>query len=154
MAQSSEFIFGTQYYRAPTPEPENWEADLRSMKENGFKHVKFWVQWRWSHREENEFYFEDTDRLMDLAYENGLKVTLNVIFDVAPKWFLDRYPESQMVMADGRVVESKVCCYRQIGGFPEQRDSNRKGCLYIRERRTEKYKPFRRKQSGGTYDFP
>lgn len=134
MAQSGEFIFGTQYYRAPTPEPENWEADLRSMKENGFKHVKFWVQWRWSHREENEFYFEDTDRLMDLAYENGLKVTLNVIFDVAPKWFLDRYPESQMVMADGRVVESKVCCYRQIGGFP--------GTCYNHERAYEERMKF------------
>lgn len=118
MEKWDEFIYGTQYYRAPTPESQNWESDLKNMKEMGFSHVKFWVQWRWTHRDENEFYFEDTDRLMDLAYQNGLKVTLNVIFDVAPKWILDRWPDSVMVMANGKEVEPKVCCYRQIGGFP------------------------------------
>lgn len=113
-----DFIFGAQYYRAPTPSIESWERDLENMKKNGFNSVKFWVQWGWTHRDENEFYFDDIDRLMDLAYKNGLKVTLNVIFDVAPGWIFDKYPESKIVLANGTVVEPHAVGYRQIGGFP------------------------------------
>lgn len=36
-----DFIFGVQYYRAPTPSCENWESDLKNIKENGFNSVKF-----------------------------------------------------------------------------------------------------------------
>ena len=115
---SNEFLFGVQYYRAPTPEEDSWEDDLKNIRSLGFRHVKFWVQWRWTHRAEDEFYFDDIDRLMELAQQNGLKVTLNVIFDVAPKWFTDRHPESLMIRADGSIVEPVTACYRQIGGFP------------------------------------
>ena len=73
-----DFIFGAQYYRAPTPSRENWESDLRNMKAIGLNSVKFWVQWRWTHRGPDEFYYEDIDCLMDLAAKNGLKVTLNI----------------------------------------------------------------------------
>ena len=61
------FLFGAQYYRAPTPETECWETDLSRMKELGFTDVKFWVQWRWNNRRENEYDFGDLDRLTDLA---------------------------------------------------------------------------------------
>ena len=118
MVAQSDFIFGVQYYRAPTPAPESWADDLKNIKANGFNTVKFWVQWGWTHRDENEFYFADIDRLMDLAYENGLKVTLNVIFDVAPVWIFEKYPESKMVLANGSIVEPNAEGHRQIGGFP------------------------------------
>jgi beta-galactosidase len=112
------FIFGAQYYRAPTPEPKCWESDLRRMRELGFNHVKFWVQWRWSHRAPDRFVFDDIDRLMDLAHENGLAVTLNTIFDVAPSWVLKEWPDSFPVTADGMPVYPRAFCFRQIGGFP------------------------------------
>ena len=112
------FIFGAQYYRAPTPEQDCWETDLRRMHELGFNHVKFWVQWRWSHRAPERFYFEDTDRLMDLAHRYGLSVTLNTIFDVAPSWVLNAFPDSFPVTADGQSVYPRTYCFRQIGGFP------------------------------------
>lgn len=118
MEKTYDFIFGAQYYRAPTPAPENWESDLKRMKELGLDSVKFWVQWRWSHRGEDTFYFEDTDRLMDLAYKYGLKVTINVIFDVVPQWIVKKYPESKIVLANGHVAEPCAVSSRQIGGFP------------------------------------
>ncbi len=113
-----DFIFGAQYYRAPTPEKENWEQDLLNMKKSGMTHVKFWVQWRWTHRGEDEFYFDDTDALMDIAAKNGLKVTLNVIFDVAPLWVTKKYEDSLIVLANGKRVEPMAVGHRQIGGFP------------------------------------
>ena len=85
-----DFIWGAQYYRAPTPDRRYWRQDLANMKELGFTDIKYWVQWRWSHRDENEFYFDDLDELMELANEFGLRVTLNTIFDVTPVWLLNK----------------------------------------------------------------
>jgi beta-galactosidase len=128
MTQHIPFIFGAQYYRAPTPEPGCWEQDLRRMAELGFNAVKYWVQWRWSHRAPAEvsgsditagtYDFDDLDRLMDLAAEAGLGVTLNTIFDVAPLWLYDRFPDAKQVMNNGQVVEPYTVGHRQIGGHP------------------------------------
>lgn len=102
MDQEKRFLLGAQYYRAPTPERENWRQDLRQMKELGLTDVKFWMQWRWCHRKKDIFYYEDIDCLMDLAQENGLRATLNLIFDVAPGWLYEEYPDCVQITANGR----------------------------------------------------
>lgn len=112
------FLFGAQYYRAPTPEPDCWEADLRRMAELGFADVKLWAQWRWSHRRPDQFQFNDLHRLMDLAHAGGLRVTVNTIFDVAPVWLYDAYPDAKQVACSGAVVEPYAVGHRQIGGHP------------------------------------
>lgn len=112
------FILGAQYYRAPTPDETCWATDLRAMRELGLNSVKFWVQWRWSHRQERRFYFDDLDRLMDLAARERLAVHLNVIFDVAPHWLYAKYPDAKQVTAQGQVIEPRVSAHRQIGGAP------------------------------------
>jgi beta-galactosidase len=112
------FLFGSQYYRAPTPEPTCWETDFRRMRELGFNAVKYFVQWRWSHRAPGRFYFEDLDRLMDLAAEHGLGVTLNFIMDVSPIWLFDTYPDAKQIDYSGRPVEPYVVGHRQVGGHP------------------------------------
>jgi beta-galactosidase GanA len=112
------FLFGTQYYRAPTPGPEAWDGDLRTIAALGFNAVKFFVQWRWSHRSPDRFFFDDLDRLMDLAAGNGLGVTLNFILDVAPAWLYDKHPDARPVDAAGRIVEPRAVGHRTIGGHP------------------------------------
>ena len=112
-----DFIWGAQYYRAPTPDRKFWRQDLANMKELGFTDIKYWVQWRWSHRDENEFYFDVLDELMELANEFGLRVTLNTIFDVTPVWFLNKYPDSRQILTDGSEVMPYASACRQIGGM-------------------------------------
>lgn len=112
------FLFGTQYYRAPTPEPGLWKDDLAAIRDLGFEAVKYFVQWRWAHRSPRRFSFDDLDRLMDLAAEARLGVTLNLLLDVAPIWLFDRYPDAKPVDAGGRVVEPRAVGHRQIGGHP------------------------------------
>src|SRR5256885_329647 len=85
--QQLPFLFGAQYYRAPTPERECWATDLAKMKDLGFTQVKYWVQWRWAHRAQDRFYWDDLDELMDLAAKNGIGVTLNTIMDVSPRCY-------------------------------------------------------------------
>lgn len=74
------------------------------MRELGMNAVKLWVQWRWSHRRGDRFQFDDVDRLMDLAAENRLGVTLNVIFDVTPVWLFEEFPDARQVNARGQVI--------------------------------------------------
>lgn len=113
-----DFLFGTQYYRAPTPDADCWEADLRRIRELGLSSVKFWVQWRWSHRAPERFVFDDLDRLLDLAAANGLAVHLNTIFDVAPLWLYERFPDALPLLPDGRPVPPHEVGHRQLGGSP------------------------------------
>ena len=109
--------FGSQYYRAPSPDPADWERDLKNMADLGFNTVKFWVQWRWNHPAEGDFYFDDIDRLMDLAHQFHLKVMLNTIFDVAPAWIYKKYPDASMLTMDGRRIGPQTQPHRQIGGL-------------------------------------
>lgn len=118
MDKNNNFIYGAQYYRNPTPDKREWAADLRNMKQMGLKDVKFWVQWRSNHIGPDKFDYSDIDELMDLALENDLRVTLNVIFDVSPVWLLREYPDCVQVTASGKQVIPTAPGHRQLGGFP------------------------------------
>jgi beta-galactosidase len=118
MDKKLPFILGSQYYRAPTPGPECWEQDFDRMQKMRMNSVKFWVQWRWTHREGDRWVFDDVDRLMDLALAHDLDVHINVIFDVAPDWLYEVYPDAKMIMNNGRIVEPFEVAHRQIGGHP------------------------------------
>ncbi len=117
LLSSEYFPFGSQYYRAPSPHEDDWERDLKNMAGLGFNTVKFWVQWRWNHPQENKFYFDDIDRLMDLAHDNKLRVMLNTIFDVAPAWIYRKYADASMLTLDGRRIGPQTQPHRQIGGL-------------------------------------
>ncbi|MCC6396936.1 MAG: beta-galactosidase [Bacteroidetes bacterium] len=113
-----EYIpFGTQYYRAPSPAPSEWERDLATIARLGLNTVKFWIQWRWNTPGEDEYEFSDIDRLMGIADRNGLRVMLNTIVDVAPVWIYRKYPDASMVTLDGRRIGPQVQPHRQIGGL-------------------------------------
>jgi beta-galactosidase len=111
------FPFGSQYYRAPSPPESDWERDLSSFARHGFNTIKFWVQWRWNNPDEGRYYFDDIDRLMELASRNKLRVMLNTIFDVAPAWIYKKYPDASMVTLSGRRIGPQTQPHRQIGGL-------------------------------------
>lgn len=109
--------FGSQYYRAPSPQREDWDTDLKRMSELGFNTVKFWVQWRWNNPEEGIYYWDDIDELMNLANKYNLKVMLNTIFDVAPAWIYKKYDDASMISLSGMRVGPQTQPHRQIGGL-------------------------------------
>ena len=111
------FPFGSQYYRAPSPQEQDWERDMQNMADLGFNSIKFWIQWRWNHPEEDRFYWDDIDRLMDLSEEHDFKVMLNTIVDVAPAWIYQKYEDASMLTLDGRRIGPQTQSHRQIGGL-------------------------------------
>ena len=117
LLSSDYFPFGSQYYRAPSPREQEWDGDLRRMAELGFNSIKFWIQWRWNHPEEDRFYWDDIDRLMDLSGTYDFKVMLNTIVDVAPAWIYERYEDASMLTLDGRRIGPQTQSHRQIGGL-------------------------------------
>lgn len=118
MKESEHILYGAQYYRAPTPFRSDWESDIRKMKECGFNTIKIWAQWGSNCKKEGVYDFSDLETIMDIAYDNGIGVIVNVILDVAPAWFCVKYPDSVMLTADGRRIEYRPLAYRQIGGAP------------------------------------
>ncbi|MBP1597633.1 MAG: hypothetical protein H6Q05_3010 [Acidobacteria bacterium] len=54
---------GIQYYRAPTPLPEEWQTDLPRIRDMGFTFIQVRPQWRWHERREGQFQWDDLDRL-------------------------------------------------------------------------------------------
>lgn len=80
------FPYGTQYYRAPTPLPEEWEGDLKAVAKAGYTHVQFRPQWRWHERIRGRTTWDDIDMLFDIAEKNGLRVILKPMLETAPDW--------------------------------------------------------------------
>lgn len=117
LLSSPYFPYGSQYYRAPSPKPEDWDSDLRAMADLGFNSIKYWAQWRWNHPDEDRFYWDDLDQLMDLSEKHGLRVMLNTIVDVAPAWIYRNYPDASMLTLDGRRIGPQTQAHRQIGGL-------------------------------------
>lgn len=85
------FIYGTQYYRAPTPLPEEWEYDLRNMEKIGLEVIQLRVQWRWNEPEEGKYLFEDIDRLFDLAEKYRKKIIFKFLMECAPDYIFYKY---------------------------------------------------------------
>lgn len=129
--------FGSQYFRSPTPLREDWERDLINFRDQGFNTIKIWAQWRTNNPQEGVYSFDDLRELLDLSQQNGIKVIINIILDVAPAWFYQKYPDSIMVQADGGRLIPQVTEYRQVGGAPgpcyHNLDAIREKSLFVEE---------------------
>lgn len=86
-----EVIHGTQYYRSPTPLPEEWEGDIAKIGEFNLDTFQIRINWRWNERVEGVYDFSDVDRLMDLAEKYGRKVIIKFLLECAPQYVFDKY---------------------------------------------------------------
>ncbi len=80
------YPYGTQYHRAPTPLPEEWEGDIKTIAEKGYTHIQFRPQWRCHERVRGKYVWDDLDRLFDLAEKYNMKVVLKPMLENAPDY--------------------------------------------------------------------
>ena len=86
-----EIIHATQYYRAPTPLPKEWEADFSRMGEYHLDTIQIRINWRWNEKRKGEYDFSDVDRLMELAEKHNKKVIIKFLLECAPQYVFDEY---------------------------------------------------------------
>ncbi len=90
------YPYGTQYHRAPTPLPEEWDGDLRELAATGFTHVQFRPQWRCHERIRGAAVWDDLDRLFELAAKHKLRAVLKPMLETAPDWVFEELEGSRV----------------------------------------------------------
>ena len=91
-----EIIYGTQYYRAPTPLPDEWEGDIQSMGSLGIDAFQIRIQWRQNEKREDEYYFADIDGLLELAEKYNRKVIMKFQLENAPQYLFEKYGATRL----------------------------------------------------------
>jgi len=86
-----EIIHGTQYYRTPTPLPEEWEDDIARFEEFELDAFQIRINWRWNEKAEGVYDFSDIDRLLELAEKYNRKVIMKFLLECAPQYVFDKY---------------------------------------------------------------
>ena len=86
----NEIIHATQYYRSPTPLPEEWEGDISNMDKFNLDTIQIRINWRQNERKEGEYDFSDVDRLLELAKKYDKKVIIKFLLECAPQYVFDR----------------------------------------------------------------
>ncbi|MFH1069436.1 MAG: beta-galactosidase [Candidatus Glassbacteria bacterium] len=110
------FNLCVQYYRQPTPPPEEWEEDLRHIKKLGFTAVQLRPQWAWHERREGVFGWDDLDRLLEITNRVGLKVLFKFFLESAPAWLYADY-EAERVSPDGVPIRPRARGSFYLGGW-------------------------------------
>lgn len=91
MKKINNFVYGTQYYRAPTPLPDEWEYDMKEMEKAGLDTIQLRVQWRNNEPAEGKYFFDDTDRLFELAQKHDKKIIFKFLMENAPDYVFHKY---------------------------------------------------------------
>ena len=86
----NEIIHATQYYRSPTPLPEEWEGDISNMDKFNLDTIQIRINWRQNERKEGEYDFSDVDRLLELAKKYNKRVIIKFLLECAPQYVFDK----------------------------------------------------------------
>jgi len=95
-----EYPFGGNAWRKEwrPNSPDDWRKDLVAIRDTGFNLVRVRIGF--------DSNLDDTQTLLDLAHELGLKVGYGFAAFYAPDWFTERFPEARVVTTKGEVLGS------------------------------------------------
>ena len=97
------FPYGAVYYRVSNPPKKDWERDYRTAAEDGNNIFRHWFLWSAIERSPGQFTWDDYDRQLDLAAENGIKTIIAEMTVVAPEWTRRAFPHARVESADGKL---------------------------------------------------
>lgn len=118
LAEDPVFPYGAVYFRKSNPPEEDWARDHATAAKIGMNNFRHWFMWSAIEVGPDKFDWRDYDRMMDLAAENGIKVTIAEMITAAPEWMFDKYPHARYVASDDSIVHSGVGGSSATGGFP------------------------------------
>ena len=96
-----KFYYGAQYFRPPTPPPEEWDRDFSNMKKCGMNIVRMWCLWNWHEPAEGVYDWQDIDGLLKMCRKHDMEMILLISLESTPAWLNKRYPEAVHEGHDG-----------------------------------------------------
>lgn len=109
--------FGAVYFRKSNPPRVDWERDYNIAAEDGLNTFRHWAMWNVIERRPGVFDWDDYDRQLDLAAENGMQTIIAEMSMTTPDWMLRRFPNAVQVRADGRKLDSVMSQSCATPGF-------------------------------------
>ena len=86
-----KMLYGTQYYRFPTPLKEEWENDLSKMGNYSLDTFQIRINWRANEIKEDVYNFDDVDELVRLSHKYHKKIIIKFLLECAPQYIFDKY---------------------------------------------------------------
>lgn len=110
-------MIGVYYYPEQWPE-DQWEKDIRNIKQMGMKHVHL-AEFAWIHLEPKEgiYDFSWLDRIIEIAGQNQLDVILCTPTATPPIWMSHNYPNTLMVRQNGQRVTHGSRAHRCVNSI-------------------------------------
>jgi len=112
------FLVGTQYFRAPTPMPEDWQRDLENIRECGMNIIRLWLVWSWMNPAPGRYDFEDVERLLELCKKFDIRAVLLTSLEGAPAWMVREHSDCRYVSRKGLDRYTTSGANLTPGGFP------------------------------------
>ncbi len=109
--------FGAVYYRKSNPPAEDWERDYRIAAEDGLNTFRHWFMWSAIERRPGVYDWDDCDRQLDLAAENGIQTVIAEFTMAAPEWLQRKLSHAVQKKADGTTMASTLSPSVAVGGF-------------------------------------
>lgn len=112
------FPYGAVYFRKSNPPKDDWERDYGTAAEDGMNTFRHWFFWSTIEVAPGVYNWDDYDRQLDLAAQNGIKTIIAEMITLAPEWAYRKYAHARYETRDGRKLDSRMHPSCAVGGAP------------------------------------
>tara|TARA_R100000365_G_C2748538_1_gene80387 strand:- start:133 stop:2265 length:2133 start_codon:yes stop_codon:yes gene_type:complete len=109
--------FGAVYFRKSNPPREDWERDYKTAADDGLNVFRHWFMWSAIERRPGDYDWEEFDRQLELAAQNGLKTIIAELTHTVPDWAYRKFAHARQLRADGTPLPSIMGVSAATGGF-------------------------------------
>jgi beta-galactosidase len=116
--QLPAFPYGAVYFRKSNPPREEWSRDYKTASEDGMNSFRHWFLWSAIEIAPGEYDWEEYDRQLDLAAENGMQTMIAEMITIAPEWAYREFAHARYETREGQKLESQMHPSCAVGGAP------------------------------------
>jgi beta-galactosidase len=113
-----DFPYGAVYFRKTNPPRAEWERDYRVAREDGMNIFRHWFMWAAVEQAPGVFEWEEYDKQLELAAQNGMKTIIAEMSTIVPEWAYRKFAHARFTTAEGVKLGSTMQVSCAIGGIP------------------------------------
>jgi beta-galactosidase len=113
-----KFPYGAVYFRKSNPPRSDWKTDYQTASEDGMNIFRHWFLWSAIETAPGVYDWEEYDRQLDLAAENGMVTIIAEQTKIAPEWAYRKFAHARYETQEGRKLDSGMHGSCAVGGAP------------------------------------